>query len=76
MKSRFKIIYYKNKCIGCGACYERQPGRWRMSRKDGKANLIDSTVKKKIEFVNSMDSIQISLDIANACPMKAIKIIL
>jgi ferredoxin len=75
MKKAPKIIYYRKKCIGCGACCERQPGLWRMSRKDGKANLIGSMLKKNICLVVSFDPLQRSISSAKACPVHAIKIL-
>jgi ferredoxin len=45
----FKIIHYRTKCIGCGICYEIEPILWRISKKDGKATLLNSESKK--EFV-------------------------
>jgi len=69
-----KIIHYRNKCIGCGICYEQQPGLWRMSKKDGKANLLKS-IKKKDVFVLpvSITIQQQTLEVARACPVKIIK---
>ena len=43
-----RIVYYRNKCIGCNACVEAAPERWAMSRKDGKCNLVKATEKKGI----------------------------
>lgn len=71
-----KIIHYRNKCIGCGICYEMQPGIWRMSKKDGKAILLKAEAKKGL-FILSIDkNIEQSLEgIAKACPAKIIKIV-
>ncbi len=41
-----QILFYRQKCIGCNACVEAAPERWRMSRKDGKCHLIGGTEKK------------------------------
>lgn len=71
-----KIIYYRKKCIGCGICYERQPHQWRMSRKDGKANLIGSTVNKEIYLKFSTASLHGTLLVAGSCPAGAIKVVL
>ncbi|MCB0761280.1 MAG: ferredoxin [Flavobacteriales bacterium] len=43
-----QIIFYREKCIGCNACVEAAPEQWRMSRKDGRCNLIGSSEKKGI----------------------------
>lgn len=71
-----KIIHYRNKCIGCGICYEHQPELWRMSKKDGKANLLHSTVKKDVFVlqVSNMNKNQ-TRTVAAACPVKIIKLV-
>lgn len=43
-----KIIHYRDKCIGCGICYEMQPQEWRMSKRDGKVTLLHATKKKRL----------------------------
>jgi len=70
-----KIIHYRNKCIGCGICYEQQPELWRMSKKDGKATLIKGVGKKDV-FVLSIpnDAVHRSKEVAVACPVRIIKI--
>ena len=71
-----KIIQYRNKCIGCGACYEQQPETWRMSRRDGKAILLHATQKKETFILNIQASaVAKTKDIANACPIKIIKVL-
>jgi ferredoxin len=70
-----KIIHYRNKCIGCGICYERQPAFWRMSKKDGKATLLHATVKKDIHQLSiQLPDVQESQQIAEACPARVIKV--
>jgi len=69
-----KIIQYRNKCIGCGICFELQPDLWRMSRKDGKANLLRATVKKEIHQTSSNASKPLSNFVAKSCPVNAIKV--
>ncbi len=71
-----KIVHYRNKCIGCNICYELQPETWRMSKKDGKATLINSTQKKSVFILSINHSIvNQSQEVAKACPVKIIKII-
>ena len=71
-----KIILYRNKCIGCGICYEMQPELWRLSKKDGKATLINSIAKKNVFILPLNDSLQQkTLEISLACPVKIIKIL-
>jgi ferredoxin len=72
----FKIIYYRNKCIGCGICYEQQPGLWRMSKKDGKATLLKSTAKKDVFVLSVSNTIQQrTQEVARDCPVKIIKVL-
>jgi ferredoxin len=71
-----KIIFYRNKCIGCGICYEQQPALWRMSKKDGKSTLLNATAKKDVFILPISSSIeQHSQEIALACPVKIIKVL-
>lgn len=72
-----KIIHYRNKCIGCGVCFEMQPELWRMSKKDGKATLLKSIAKKDVFVLSVSNTIQQqTLEVARACPVKIIKVLL
>jgi ferredoxin len=71
-----KIIHYRDKCIGCGVCFEMQPEIWRMSKKDGKATLLRSTEKKSIYILPLHSTIEtLTTEVAKACPVKIIKIV-
>lgn len=71
-----KVIHYRDKCIGCGICYELHPGLWHMSKKDGKARLLQSINKKGVFILPVSNSIIQQLqDIADTCPVKIIKIV-
>lgn len=71
-----KIIHYRKKCVGCGVCFEMQPALWRMSKKDGKATLVNAIVKKDISQVTIAEPmVEISKNIGKACPVGIIKII-
>ena len=70
----FKIIHYRTKCIGCGICYEIEPILWRISKKDGKATLLNSESKKGICIRSVNESFRLkSVNIAKECPVKIIK---
>ena len=70
-----KIIHYRNKCIGCGLCFELQPALWRMSKKDGKATLLQAAEKKGIYILEiGRHDIALSMETAKICPVKIIKI--
>ena len=70
-----KIIHYRNKCIGCGLCFEIQPALWRMSKKDGRATLLNAIAKKEVFIleINRQD-MHVSLEAARIYPVKIIKI--
>lgn len=70
-----KIIFYRNKCIGCGICFEQQPELWRMSKKDGKATLLRATAKKDL-FVLPVNKIiyHQTEQLTKSCPVKIIKL--
>ncbi|MFT3903791.1 MAG: ferredoxin [Niabella sp.] len=70
-----KLIHYRNKCIGCGICYEMQPDLWRMSKRDGKATLVKAEKKNKtfVLEINEWDK-PLAEEVATACPVKIIKL--
>lgn len=69
------IVYYRNKCIGCGSCFEMMPGLWQMSKKDGKAILIKAILKKETAVLSvNISLVDKSKEIAQACPVKIIKV--
>lgn len=70
-----KIIHYRNKCIGCGICFQMQPELWRMSKKDGKASLLKAVAKKDVYILPVNDSIYNQTEeVAKACPVKIIRL--
>ena len=75
MQQMAKIIHYRNKCIGCGVCVELQPELWRMSKKDGKATLLQAVAKKDVFVLAVNDSVQQrTQEVARQCPVKIIKV--
>lgn len=71
-----KIIFYRNKCIGCSICCEMQPELWRMSKKDGKAVLLHGIEKKEIyQLAIHHVAIEHSTEVAAACPARVIKLV-
>ena len=71
-----KIIYYRNKCIGCGVCYEQQPALWRMSKKDGKATLVKSLAKRHTYVLTVSKTMEQQANgVAVGCPVKIIKVL-
>lgn len=68
------ISYFRNKCIGCNACVEANSERWRVSKKDGKCNLIGSKEKKGIYSAQvGNDEIDSITAASKNCPAKIIK---
>jgi ferredoxin len=71
-----RIIQYRDKCIGCYACVEAAPDRWRISRKDGKSVLIEGKPKKNVFLVQVSEAELSENKIAAAnCPVKIIRIV-
>ena len=71
-----RIIQYRRNCIGCGVCAEQQPELWRMSKRDGKATLLNGVGKKDLFILKVTGELQQrSTEIANACPVKIIKVV-
>ena len=71
-----KIIHYRNKCIGCGLCHEQQPELWRMSKKDGKATLLNAVQKRDVQVLPLNEIYREKLErVITGCPVKVIKIL-
>lgn len=71
-----KVIQYRDRCIGCGVCFEQQPELWRMSRRDGKAILLNASEKKETYILNIQPaSLAKTKDVATACPVKIIRVL-
>ena len=70
-----RIIYHRAKCIGCNACVEAAPERWRGSKKDGRCNLVGGKGKKEIyHAIIDDDEYPQDLRAATNCPVKIISI--
>jgi ferredoxin len=50
-----QITQQREKCIGCNACVEAAPYRWRVSKKDGRCTLIGSNEKRGFYTINVPD---------------------
>lgn len=70
-----RIIQYRDKCIGCNACVEAAPDRWRISRKDGKSILVGGRQKKNTYSVLVSDiELPENQRAATHCPVNIIRI--
>ena len=68
-----RIIQQRAKCIGCNACVEAAPDRWRISRKDGRCTLVGGVDKRG--FYNVLvpdDELEANQMAARNCPVKII----
>lgn len=70
-----RIFHHRGKCIGCNACVEAAPWRWRISKKDGKSVLIGGKEKKGIFHLQTgEDELEENKLAAANCPVNIIKI--
>lgn len=70
-----KIVHYRKKCIGCGICYQQQPLYWRMSKKDGKATLLNAITKKDVQLLDvGEEAAEANMQLIAACPVRVIKL--
>lgn len=68
------VTLQRAKCIGCNYCEELAPASFKMSKKDGKAVLLNALEKKGFHTIKSLDeTIFYSCNLAaKACPSKII----
>ena len=70
-----KIIYYRQKCIGCNGCIEAAPNHWRISRTDGRSVLLGSQDKKGIyQKIIPHSEVEDNERAAANCPAKVIQV--
>lgn len=70
-----RIHFQRAKCIGCNACVEAAPDRWRVSKKDGKCNLVGGTEKKGFyHTLAADDEWEANQRAAANCPVKIIRV--
>ena len=69
------ITHQREKCIGCNYCVELAFDQWRMSKKDGKATLLNAENKKGFHTVKIDNSeFDSNVKAAEACPVNIIKV--
>lgn len=69
-----KIIYEREKCIGCGSCAALCPKYWEMAE-DGKSKLLNSSQDAKTgNYELKTDKIECNQEAADACPVNIIHI--
>ncbi len=68
-------MYLRRKCIGCNGCVEAAPDRWRVSKKDGRCNLIGGKEKRGMYRVMvNMDEYEQNVQAAANCPVNIIQV--
>ncbi len=69
------ITYQREKCIGCNYCVEVAEYRWRMSKKDGKAVLLNSKERRGFYTIR-VNHIELEDNkiAAERCPVKIIHV--
>lgn len=69
-----RVLQHRHKCIGCNACVEADPFRWRISRKDGKSVLIGGKEKRGwYSVLVDDDEEAMLLQAATHCPVNIIR---
>jgi ferredoxin len=70
-----RIIHFRERCIGCNACVELAPGRWRMSKKDGKSVLLEGEENNGVfTAVASDEEFKSNQSASRSCPTNVIKV--
>lgn len=70
------LIQQRAKCIGCNACVEAAPFRWRVSRKDGKCTLVGGKEKRGwYQVYVEDDELEANQAAAKSCPVKIIQVL-
>lgn len=70
-----RIEFHRQKCIGCNACVEAAPYRWRVSRKDGRCNLVGGTEKRGIYSITvGYDELEANQQAVENCPARIIRV--
>lgn len=70
-----RITHFRKKCIGCNACVEVAPERWRISKKDGKSVLLKAKEKNGItSIIVPDDEFAVNTIAAKMCPTNIIKV--
>lgn len=70
-----RITQQRARCIGCNACVEAAPERWRISKKDGKCTLIGAVDKRGFySVIVGEHELEANLKAAQNCPVNIIKI--
>ncbi len=74
--AKYKVVYDRKACIGAAACAALLEERWKMSDKDGKADLVGGVEVKPgiFEYEFTEEQLEAIMDSAQACPVNVINI--
>lgn len=74
-KKTFKIIQFRENCIGCNSCVENSPDNWEINPQDGKACLKRSQ-EKNGKFIAEISELEVEANKRSAqyCPVGIIHI--
>ena len=68
------LVYRREKCVGCGFCAQRQPQRWQLSPRDGRAVLCGGRRKGAVlRLQPQYEELQVLREVVAACPTRAIQ---
>lgn len=72
---KVKLTHRRKDCIGCGACSQIDPERWKMNSKDGKVDVQGGKRKGNVD-VCEIDSFEKekALECQKSCPMGIIRV--
>ena len=74
MGKKYKVVFYKNKCIGAAVCAAVHPDGWRLDE-DAKAELIGSKQEGENQVLeideSELENFKVSIDV---CPVAIIHI--
>jgi ferredoxin len=68
-----KIIFEREKCIGCGSCSVLCAKYWQMAD-DEKANLLGGKEKEGGVFQLELEEVECNQEAAQACPVQCIHV--
>jgi ferredoxin len=69
----FKILHYRDKCLGCAYCVEVAPALFEVNENDGKVDLIQANEKNGVQSKDVNDIfLQEAEEAVSVCPAKII----
>lgn len=70
-----KIIFQRDKCIGCNSCVTNAPNNWKINEEDGKAELLNSKKCGKFFVLEtSDDEFEDNKRASEDCPVNIIEV--